>query len=71
VDSHLDSLEEFASSQYTATVVADNWGDHFESHVSELEHRMFDLECIGVVECGDEQDTRVAELESEVQAFAS
>jgi len=30
VESRLESLEEFASSQYTAAVAADNWGGHFE-----------------------------------------
>ena len=41
VESRLESLEEFASSQYTA---------------ADLEHRMFDLECIRIIECGDERD---------------
>ena len=67
VESRLESLEEFTSSQYTAAVVADNWGGHFESRVSDLEHRMFDLECIRIVECGDERDERVADLEKLVE----
>ena len=48
-------------------MVADNWGGHFESRVSDLEHRMFDLECIRIVECGDERDERVADLEKVVE----
>lgn len=37
VDGRLLALEEFASTQYSATVVADNWGSHFESRLSDLE----------------------------------
>ncbi|CAD6254188.1 unnamed protein product [Miscanthus lutarioriparius] len=44
VDRRLDSLEQFASAQYTAAIVADNWGGHFSERVSELEGRVHDLE---------------------------
>ena len=49
VDSHIASLEGFASSQYTAAIVADNWGSHFDSRVTDLEQRMADLELIWLV----------------------
>ena len=37
VDRRIKSLEEFASAQYTAAVVANNWGGHFDERVSDLE----------------------------------
>ncbi|CAD6271267.1 unnamed protein product [Miscanthus lutarioriparius] len=69
VDSHLDSLEQFASAQYTATIVADNWGGHFSERISELEERVHDLEMVRYVEIQDERDERVTALESAAEAF--
>jgi hypothetical protein len=61
-DSRIASLEELASSQYTAAVVADNWGSHFDSRVSELEQGMADLELIRLSEIRDERDDRMEDL---------
>lgn len=72
VDSRTASLEDFVSSQYTTTVVADNWGSHFESRVSGLETCMADLELIRLAEIRDEHDDRVEALEqavAELQAW--
>jgi len=69
VDSRLDSLEHFASTQYTATIVGDNWGGHFSERVSELEERVHDLEMVRYVEIQDERDERVTALESAAEAF--
>ena len=71
VDSRLDSLEQFASAQYTAAIVADNWGGHFSERVSELEGRVHDLEMVRYVEIQDERDERVTALESASEAFAA
>ena len=49
-DGCLESLEHFASTQYTAAIVADNWGAHFSERVSELEERVHDLEMVLYVE---------------------
>lgn len=71
-DSRIASLEDFASSQYTAAVVADNWGSHFDSRVSDLEQRMADLELIRLSEIRDERDDRMEDLEGvvgELQAW--
>jgi len=43
-------LEQFASAQYTATIVGDNWGGHFFERISELEERVHDLEMVRYVE---------------------
>lgn len=69
VETRIASLEEFASAQYFATVVADNWGSHFDSRVSDLERRMVDLEGIRVLEIADERDECVAVLESFAAEF--
>ena len=69
VDRRLDSLEQFASAQYTAAIVADNWGGHFSERVSELEGRVHDLEMVRYVEIQDERDERVTALESAAEAF--
>ncbi|XP_066345321.1 uncharacterized protein [Miscanthus floridulus] len=66
VDSRITSLESFAFAQYTAAIVADNWGAHFDSCVTDLEQRMADLEMIRVVEYRDERDDRVSTLEEAV-----
>ena len=66
VDARFGSLESFTSAQYTAAVVADNWGSHFDSRVSDLEQRMADLELIWLAEiqgrarrsCGDAGGSR-------------
>jgi hypothetical protein len=63
VDSRLSSLEGFASAQYTATVVADNWGSHFDLRIDDLEQRMADLELIRLTEIRDERDDRVESVE--------
>jgi len=62
VDSRLDSLEQFASAQYTAAIVADNWGGHFSE-------RVHDLEMVRYVEIQDERDERVTALEFAAEAF--
>jgi hypothetical protein len=67
VDGRLIELENFASTQYTAAVIADNWGSHFDSRVSDLEQRMADLELIRLAEIRDERDDRVEALEGAVE----
>ncbi|CAD6246410.1 unnamed protein product [Miscanthus lutarioriparius] len=54
VDGRPASLEDYASTQYIAATVADNWGAHFDSCVSDLEQRMADLELIRLAEIRDE-----------------
>ncbi|CAD6334072.1 unnamed protein product [Miscanthus lutarioriparius] len=71
VDGRLAALEDFASSQYTAAVVADNWGTHFDSRVTDLEQRMVDIELIRLAEIRDEQDDRVEALEGAVGELQS
>ena len=66
VDARLLSLENFASAQFTAAIVADNWGSHFDARVSDLEQRMFDLELIRLNEIRDESDDRVEAVEQSV-----
>jgi hypothetical protein len=50
VDTRIESLERFASEQYTAAIIADNWGGHFSTRVGELEERVHDLELVCYVE---------------------
>lgn len=69
VDGRLTSLEHFASSQYTAAVVADNWGGQFSDRVTDLEQRVLDLELIRFGEIRDECDDRVAALESAAEEY--
>lgn len=45
-------------------MVADNWGAHFDERVSDLEHRMNELELIRLYEIRDERDERVSALEA-------
>ena len=66
VDRRIKSLEDFAAAQYTAAVVSDNWGAHFDERVSDLEQRMMDLELIRIHEINDERDDRVAAVEGAV-----
>lgn len=60
----ISSLEEFVEAEYTAAIVSDNWGAHFNEWVSDLEHRMVDLELVRVHEICDEHDDRVAAVET-------
>lgn len=69
VDERLLSLENFASAQYNAAAVADNWGSHFEDRLQDLEHRQADLELIRIHEIRDERDDRVEAVESEVKGI--
>jgi hypothetical protein len=64
VDLRVAQLEEYTNAQYTAAVVADNWGAHFDEHVSDLEHHMNELELIRLYEIRDERDERVSALEA-------
>jgi hypothetical protein len=66
VDLRVTQLEENTNAQYTATVVTDNWGTHFDERVSNLEHRMNELELICLYEIRDERDEHVSVLESVV-----
>lgn len=52
--------------QYTTTIVTDNWGSHFDARISDIEHRMVDLELVRVTEICLEHDDRVAALEAAV-----
>ena len=69
VDGRLESLERFASDQYTAAIVADNWGGHFSERVADLEERVRNLELVRYVEIQDERDERVAVLETANEAI--
>ncbi|CAD6334022.1 unnamed protein product [Miscanthus lutarioriparius] len=62
-DLRVAQLEDYTNSQYTAAVVVDNWGAHFDERVSDLEHRMNELELIRLYEIWDE---RVSALETVV-----
>jgi uncharacterized coiled-coil protein SlyX len=66
VDERLTSLETFASAQYSAAVVTDNWGSHFEERLQDLEQRTADLELIRIHEIRDERDDWVEAVETEV-----
>jgi len=69
IDDRVQSLEDFASAQYTAAIVADNWGGHFSARIDELEDRVGELEKVRYVEIQDERDERVLALESAAAAF--
>lgn len=71
VDARIASLENFASTQYSAAIIADNWGAHFDSRVTDLEQRMANLELILLAEIHDEWDDRVEELEGAVRDLQS
>lgn len=66
VNARIVSLENFASSQYSAPIVADNRGAHFDSRVSDLEQSMSDLELIRLAEIRNKRDDRVEDLEGAV-----
>jgi hypothetical protein len=66
IERRISSLEEFDGAEYTATVIADNWGAHFDERISNLEHRMVDLELVHIHEICNERDDRVATVETAV-----
>lgn len=59
-------MESFASAQYNAAIVTNNWGSHFEECLQDLEHRAADLELIRIHEIRNEHDDRVEAVETEV-----
>ena len=63
VDRWIKSLEDYATAQYTATVVVDNWATHFNERISDLKQRMMDLELIRIHEINNERDDRMAAVE--------
>jgi hypothetical protein len=59
IERRISSLEEFVGAEYTATVIADNWGAHFDERIS-------NLELVHVHEICNERDDRVATVETAV-----
>lgn len=62
-------MEQFTSVQYTAAIIADNWGGHFSKCISDLQQNVLDLELVRYGEIQDERNNHVATLETAAEAY--